>query len=567
MNRLSTLLRNKRSLVGVLVIVFLIVTIFIIGNGSFDVSRDKNVPIPTPTLIPGEDYVLGQIVVKFKEGTTDEEINGKISKYGARVKSKIEGVGAVVIEVPEGKEQEIWEELSRDSDVEYSEPDPIFKIQSIPNDTNFDKQWGLSNVGQKIENSRGVPGVDINVVDAWDITKGSGVKVAIVDSGIDASHPDLLGKTVMERSFATSTAQDRIGHGTHIAGIIAAKINNNDGVAGVCPDCSLIVAKVVDENGSAIGSSVFNGITWAADSGAKVINISMVTVSTSQTLENVINHAWNKGAVIVAAAGNAGNSTKLYPAGLSNVISVANINNRGDRFSNSSYGGWVDIAAPGADIYSTLPTRSYHFQNVYKTSLNYDYLSGTSQASPHVAGVAALIWSTKYGTSNQAVVDRLFATADKISGTGTYWKYGRVNAFMAVRNDPVIPTTIPTIVPIPTLTKPPVSGVVPTHYCLGSCPGPTDPVVTLEPTLAPGKPSPTFGPTPIIRCLGLCPEEPTPTVSPSTQSKSGSGSTNSSGGGADQGSVRRAIYESINKMFEELNKQFPFLNLQPLLIP
>ena len=149
----------------------------------------------------------------------------------------------------------------------------------------------------------------------------------------------------------------------------------------------------------------------------------------SRTLEKAVNYAWNHGVVVVAAAGNSGDRTKTYPGSYKNVIAVAATNNTDQKATFSNYGArWVDVAAPGVDIFSTFPNHPYTINK----SLGYDFASGTSMATPIVSGVAGLIWSTSYGTSASQVRTRLEGTADNITGTGTYWSSGRVNAANAV---------------------------------------------------------------------------------------------------------------------------------------
>jgi thermitase len=180
--------------------------------------------------------------------------------------------------------------------------------------------------------------------------------------------------------------------------------------------------KVLGDNGSGTWSSVANGIIWAADNGARVINLSLGGTSHSTTLENAVNHAWGRGAVIVAAAGNSNTSTLTYPAAYANVIAVGATDQNDARASFSNFGTWVDVAAPGVDILSTTP-------RVGRTD-QYATKSGTSMAAPFVAGLAGLVWTTGWGTSNTAVRDRIQATVDPIVTDQPIG--GRINAARAV---------------------------------------------------------------------------------------------------------------------------------------
>ncbi|GAA3404757.1 hypothetical protein GCM10011577_06870 [Pseudarthrobacter polychromogenes] len=164
-----------------------------------------------------------------------------------------------------------------------------------------------------------------------------------------------------------------------------------------------------------------------------MINMSL-GVRASRTLETAVNNAWNKGAVLVAAAGNGGNQTKIYPAGYPNVMAVAATDNFDAKASFSTYGAsWVDIAAPGVNVYSTFPNHKFYLGTQNNRSLGYDVGNGTSMSSPIVAATAALAWSVNPGADNKAIREKVQSSADKISGTGTYWANGRVNANNAVR--------------------------------------------------------------------------------------------------------------------------------------
>lgn len=375
-------------------------------------------------------YVPGQILVKFKDGVSQSDQDGLLRNNRAKVTGKLDSLGVLVLQVPQNAEEKVAAALSNNPRVEYAEPDYLAEAYVVPNDTYFaGNQWGLENTGQTIKGVVGVVDADLDAPTAWDTTLG-GVKVAILDTGIDQNHDDLSSKIVLQRNFSDApTIDDLYGHGTHVGGIVAAITNNNIGVAGVCPNCQLMNGKVLNDSGSGAYSWIANGIIWAADNGAKVINMSLGGPTKSVTLESAINYAWNKGVVIVAAAGNSANPSKTYPGAYTNVIAVAATNNQDQKASFSSYGAkWVDVAAPGENIFSTFPNHPYTINK----SFGYDFASGTSMATPMTSGVAALIWSSPYGTSASAVRSRLETTADKIPGTGTYWSAGRVNASKAV---------------------------------------------------------------------------------------------------------------------------------------
>lgn len=380
------------------------------------------------------NHVAGQVLVKFKDSVSQMEKNNLLRNNQAKVVSKIEALEVLVLQIPQAAEEKVVTALSRNPHVEYAELDYLAEAFFVPNDTYFvTHQWGLENTGQIINGITGVVDADIDGPTTWDTTQG-GVKVAVLDTGVDQDHEDLSSKIIDkvndQRNFTDSlTIDDLYGHGTHVGGIVAAITNNNLGVAGGCPACQLMNGKVLNDSGSGAYSWIANGITWAADNNAKVINMSLGGSSRSSTLERAVNYAWNKGVVVVAAAGNSANPSKTYPAAYTNAIAVAATTNKDQKASFSSYGAkWVDVAAPGENIFSTFPNHPYKINK----SLGYDYGSGTSMATPMTSAVAALIWTTPHGTSASAVRTRLESTADKITGTGTYWSAGRINAASAV---------------------------------------------------------------------------------------------------------------------------------------
>jgi thermitase len=290
--------------------------------------------------------------------------------------------------------------------------DRIASIAMSVNDPLLRNEWGLAK---------------IQAATAWDVSQGAGVKVAVLDCGIHATHPDLAGKVVLERNFTASpTTDDLCNHGTHVAGTIGAVTNNATGVAAVAPGTTILNGKVLGDSGSGFFSDIDTAIQWAADSGAKVINMSLGgSIPCPTGTQLAANYAWNRGVVLVAAAGNFGGSGAIAPANCQNVIGAAATNSKDAKAAFSNYGTEVDVAAPGVGIDSTV-------NPALNAGKEYASFSGTSMASPHVAGVLALIWATSYGTGPAAVRDRLFATADAVAGTGASWTYGRINATAAV---------------------------------------------------------------------------------------------------------------------------------------
>jgi len=206
------------------------------------------------------------------------------------------------------------------------------------------------------------------------------VLVAVLDTGIDKRHEDLTDLVVAEANFSDSyRTADSNGHGTHIAGIIAAE-DNEVGILGIAPGCLLLNAKVANENGTCEAAALAKGIVWAVDNGASVINISIELKEPSHQLKEAINYAWERGSLIVAAAGNSGDESLIYPASYENCIAVGCLKGNDELFSLSNHGDWIDVAAPGCNIYSCLPDNCY------------GYKTGTSFATAYVSGIAALLF-------------------------------------------------------------------------------------------------------------------------------------------------------------------------------
>ncbi|MBW3496855.1 S8 family peptidase [Bacillus sp. FDAARGOS_1420] len=367
---------------------------------------------PTQAKAKSNHYVPNQVIVKFKHAASLQSIQDFHKSVDTTVLSKDKVLGFEVVQFQKGSVEEKIKEYKKNTNVEYAEPNYYFHAFWTPNDASFQKQYGLR---------------QIQAPQAWDTQRSdSDIKIAIIDTGVQGTHPDLSSKIIYGHDYVSDTAisNDGNGHGTHCAGIAAAITNNKEGIAGVAPQASIYAVRVLDNQGSGTLDNVAKGIADAADAGAKVISLSLGAPNGGTALQEAIQYAWGKGAVIVAAAGNDGDSTPNYPAYYDNVISVASTDQYDQKSYFSTYGKWVDVAAPGSNIYST-----------YKGS-TYRTLSGTSMATPHVAGIAALLVNKGY--TNYQIRQIIEDTADKLPGTENYWKYGRVNAYKAVNTLPSI---------------------------------------------------------------------------------------------------------------------------------
>lgn len=446
-----------------MVLLFSVLFITAADRGQFVLaSNARKLPIPGENSGADIEFVSMEILVRFNDGIESRAVSSAMASHEAHFVSNLYQSETQLWQVPEGRELEIVQKLNADPSVDYAEPNYIYYASDIlayesmpdiniyPDDPSFNDQWGLS---------------AINAPQAWSLTTGSdSVKIAIIDTGVDASHPELVDKLVPGYDFVDDDHDpaDENGHGTHVAGIAAASTNNGAGTTGVCWNCRIMPIRVLNESGSGTNVDITQAITWAYQNGARVINLSLGGTYFSSSMQNAINNATNNGALVIAAMGNCRegcyvgstyyvNPTK-YPAGYNNVLAVAATNEYDEYAYYSQYGPQCDIAAPGGEmassqdkggILSTLPTNNTFLSTYLGFNQDYDYLQGTSQATPHVSGVAGLIFSMNPSFSPEEVEDILTSTALDLGETGwdqTYG-YGRVDALAALHSIEV--TAIP----------------------------------------------------------------------------------------------------------------------------
>jgi subtilisin family serine protease len=338
--------------------------------------------------------------------------------------------------------------LRRDPAVEVAERNRPLRLLSTPNDPRLGDQWNMR---------------QIQAPEAWDVGTGGGdVTVAVLDSGIDPSHPDLTGRVVPGRNVRERNAdtRDDIGHGTHVAGVIGALGNNGVGVAGLSWGVRLMPIKITDRFGDASILGAAEGIRWATDNGARIINLSFGGLDDSQTVRLAVRDARSRGVILVAAAGNCGEVSSyqsegcdslnppIFPAALDEVIAVGALDATGQLAPYSETGDYIRLTAPGGAggsqrsnprdyILSTWPPGLA--SPIDQTGFNYEV--GTSMAAPHVAGTAALVWSTNPTLSRDEVEAILFDTADDLGAPGRddRYGYGRLNALRATQRAASLP--------------------------------------------------------------------------------------------------------------------------------
>ncbi len=467
----------------------------------------REVPRVLPT---SDDGIPGQLIVGLQAGAVAGGRTHLQSVVpGLRVTRWLPGLDAAAVSVPVQRRRAALAVLRADPAVSYAEPDGRRTLNhadcsnnascTTPNDPLFPQQWYLQNDAQTIQPTGTNPaifGADVDGPLGWSKALGSpAIRIAVVDTGVDGRHPDLVDNIVLRSTLLVNNGDtsDHVGHGTAVAGVVAAGWNNGIGVAGVDPNGRIQSFKItndaIGDSGHHISSAALaGGIVAATDAGAQVINVSAGGPTYSQTLHNAVLYAWNRNALVIAAAGNDGTTAANYPASDPYAVSVGATDNSGRRSVFSQYGAAVDITAPGSRIATTTPT--YPTDDFPDPGPGYHSASGTSFAAPVVSGVAGVIWPLVNdvngdGFTNDDVSRRLFGTTDPNSGAGTTSRYGAVNLCQAIAG--------PDVQACPAAASGPPPPPAPTP---APQPSPTPPP---EPSSAPAPsrgPSPSPGPTP-----------------------------------------------------------------------
>lgn len=447
---------NGRAPKLICVVSLLAITAIMLSGRKPNVQAEKKNIVTEPP----EQFVPGRVLVKFHDNILPAHARNIIAALGARDASEIPNIGVHILDLPyQANERAFVRSFQARSEVEFAELDRILEPGAIaPNDPWYPNQWSLAKIGAPT---------------AWATTTGAAdVTIAILDTGVDGSHPDLASKMVPGWNVYdnNSNTSDVVGHGTMVAGTAAAISNNGQGVASVAWGCSIMPIRISDLNGNATYSAAASGLNWAADHGAKVANISYIMTDSSAVTSSA-RYFQSKGGVVTVSSGN----SSTYDASADNpyVLTVGATNGDDVIYPWSNTGNNVDLVAPGF-VYTTVRG------GLYSTA------SGTSVAAPTVAGVVALVISANPSLTPAEVQNVLKQSADDLGASGwdSSYGWGRVNAARAVCA---------------------ATG--------GLCPSPTPtPMATPTPTPVPSpspSPSPSGSPTPTPTPL------PTPTPSPS----------------------------------------------------
>ncbi|MCX7748254.1 MAG: S8 family serine peptidase [Clostridia bacterium] len=441
--------KMKKVITQVLLIAFLVTNIFANVSISFAGSSQNQTK-------KGETQKKekNQIIVKYKNESNIEVTKSDITKKLKLKKNNFKKIPkkskTEIVDIGGNDLNKTLQEISKDPNVEYVQPDYKITPFEIPSDPQFNEQWGLNNFGQAISGQVGIPRVDINVLPAWNITRGSAeVVVGVLDSGIDTNHDDLSDRIYVNQKetvngidddgngyvddisgwdFANrdntvydSALEDK--HGTHVAGVICAS-SNNKGIVGVAPNVKILPLKFISGT-SGYTSDAILAIEYAKSMGVKILNCSWGGAEYNPALKEAMQ---NSGILFVCAAGNNGNDISAYPIypaslDLPNIVTVAALDNTGKLASFSNYGNKVHIAAPGQNILSTVPENKY------------SQLSGTSMAAPYVCGIASLLKSKESELAVEEIADRIkknVVVSSKL--TGKVNSNGRSDAHASLTN-------------------------------------------------------------------------------------------------------------------------------------
>jgi hypothetical protein len=379
-----------------------------------------------------DKFVADELLVQAKAGVSGEKIHEILKPHDAATVGEIQSLRVRRIKVPADALENVKAALKKNPHVSFVENNFFATGGAEPNDYQYPSQWHL---------------LKISAPAAWDVCTGFPTEpIAIIDSGVDPTHPDLADKLLPGYNFISENTdtQDVLGHGTAVAGTAAAISNNVVGVAGVAWDNPIMPLVVLNSSNYATYYDIAQAITYAADQDVRVINISIGGSSSSSTLQNAVDYAWNRGAIVFACAQNYATSAPYYPAACTHAVAVSATSSTDTLASFSNYGDWIDLAAPGTSILTTNRGGGYGAWN------------GTSFSSPIAAGLAALILSANPSLTNAGVLEIMTQNTDDLGQPGfdPYYGYGRVNACASLQ-------AAITAVPQPDVTAPSVAITAP----------------------------------------------------------------------------------------------------------
>ena len=389
---------------------------------------------------PWGKWVKGRILVAPNPGLPDETFASDLHAHGGKSLGKVHGLEVHVVELPaNANEQAVAKALAHNPHIKFAEVDKIVSSTAVTNDPILPQEWQISKIGAST---------------AWSTATGAGIVVAVLDSGVQSNHPDLQANLVPGWNiFNNNDATDDVnGHGTAVAGTIAAIGNNGIGVAGVAYRAKIMPVRISDSTCNTTLSLIASGLTWAADHGADIANISYSNLYKSSTVISAATYLRNKGGETVVSANN--NAINEGSANTTSMITVSATDQNDNLASFSSWGPMVDVAAPGVTVQTTL----------WKSG--YGWGTGTSFATPVVAGTVALIMSANPALAPADIENVLFSTATNLGAAGYdyYFGWGRVNAAAAVAAAVTATTTTDTTPPTVAIASPTggtVSGIVP----------------------------------------------------------------------------------------------------------
>lgn len=386
-----------------------------------EIPKQQFIPtVGAQNIYKKSSIIPNQFLIKFKQGLSESAISSFLKKYNTRV---LRSSSSLNVRLVQSSDPAFIEQTKAENTVEYVENNSRYSTKFTVNDPRSSDQKGIAT---------------INIAKAWDITLGDrNIIIGIVDTGVDLNHPDLVSKLVPGFNVLTdgkTPPKDDNGHGTHVAGIAAAATDNKIGIAGTAPKCMIMPVKALDNKGDGDVLNLSIGIVWAVDHGAKVINMSLGGDNAPETLKRAIQYALIHKISVISATGNGndqgiGLNEPTYPAALPGVIAVGAIDTAGKVARFSNFGKWTTVVAPGEQILSTTPT--YDVPGIMK---NYDFMDGTSMASPIITGVVALMLSRNPNMSPEMIKTKLESTAKPIGSSGFNEKagYGLVDAEKAV---------------------------------------------------------------------------------------------------------------------------------------